>query len=612
MSPANQVNSGRRWFGNGYLDLVVSPLQNFARQAGHPLAAAFQPTLISDPGIFDFYNKLLDGPNKQENEEFNQYRLVLENTWFDNSLGFEASYYQEDVERLQWTMLSDLSRLQVDINELTVDGLPNPNVGRVYVQETTFSGNRRQTTDLNAYRLSAFYEFDFDKVMDEGWINDLLGRHRFNAVHTRDNARSDVRTIARHVYGDDLANYLGLQRFNNNTRVTVRNYLSGDIRGLNDASQLNLQNISSFIVPEGGTIDLTYFNKTWIAPSTVSPSTPWVNPIGQTWEQAANPANYVGWTTGQFTIIDALSGSREDFDLATRSATLQESKTKSNVLSWQGYVLNEAIVATFGWREDRNQTYRTDAPARPDGGDNVDPSVYNLSLDPVETIKVQSRNWSLVGHLNRLPFLSRWMPFEASLFYNKGENFNPTGARLNPFGELILPPQGSTEEVGFLIATKDNRYSLRFTDYETRVLNVTSAPIPSNFTFAQFFGRGAESAFRAREGITREDFADNPNRTWDLDQLEDVFVPAWEQFERDLLAEFPTFVELWQTDGTWAPGNEKLIVGSRNALILIQIIRTLKKVKRTSIKTTSKQLRSQERHKELSCAVLDEIPIAEI
>ena len=46
--------------------------------------------------------------------------------------------------------------------------------------------------------------------------------------------------------------------------------------------------------------------------------------------------------------------------------------------------------------------------------------------------------------------------------------------RSNILGGPIFEPSGSTEEYGFTISTNDNKYSLKFNWYETRVSNVNA------------------------------------------------------------------------------------------------------------------------------------------
>jgi len=315
------------------------------------------------------------------------------------------------------------------------------------------------------------------------------------------------------------------------------------------------------VVPPGGTINLRYFDTTWKAPASVNPATAWVNPLNQRWEEAANPANYVGWTNGNYTIIDALSGNQADLDAATRDATLTRNKVDSTIFTWQGHLFDGLIVGTYGRRDDESssRSYQTRPNPEPYNNANLSPTVFNLSnsnRDVVrDTLNVRATNHSAVMHLNQLPLLGRRLPLNVSLSYNKGENFNPTAGRRNVNGEFMTAPEGSTKEYGVLLSTKDNRYSLRVFKFETGVLNTTSVQIPNaNFRLNQFLG--PDMVIDIEEGLLRQQYAALVNRpTWSIDDQERISAPAWRKFERDFAAAFPGFVPSWLTAGTWAPAN---------------------------------------------------------
>ncbi len=544
----------RRLYGANYQDVIPALLSNFAGDAGHPFANYFQPVALTDPSIFDFNHLLLDGPNKREWGDFEQYRATLTGTFWQNRLGFELTASREQTEQAQATMLGANSRIFVDLNERQIDGRPNPDVGRAYLQETTFSGNRHAWDEITGLRASVFFQHDFARGKQTGRLRRLLGRHLLNGVVAQETVEGESRSWEHYVYSDDLLRQLGwvnpTRRFDNNTRVAFRYYLSGDLRGRSTAAGTHLSNLSRYILPSGGPIPLRYFDYTWTAPASVSPAAAWRNPDGATWEQAANPDNYRGWTTGNFTLVDALSGNRADFDLATRRALLERNRTRSRMFSWQAHLFEGGLVATYGRRFDTSVSRRHDAGLRPDQGANVDPAVYNLNLAPDQRIEAPSTGLSLVGHVTRLPVLRR-LPVAVSLTYNRGENFDPVAGRRDVQGFALPLPEGSTREYGVLFTTKENRFSLRVQRYETSVLNASSAIR----NFSNFFGVGARSAYNTRTGLLRQEWENNPNRTFSLDDLENIYAPAWLKFEYDFAAKFPTFVENWKRFGTWAPGS---------------------------------------------------------
>lgn len=552
-------------YGNAFQDSPIEPLNAYLITQGHPLGSFFIPPQITDPSVFDFYNKLIDGPNKQEWSDFDQFRAVLSNTFFGQKLGYELSYSQEDVTRGQTTYLPGGARVFVDTQLEDIEGNPNPDFGRPYVQETTFAGNRIRQTELNSFRASVFAEHDFSGGGrdDVSWWRRVLGRHILNGAYTEDEVFEDTRNFQRHVLGPEFVEKSPSNPlFNNRTRVSVRHYLGDSLAGRTSVAGANIDNLQDYVVPGGGTINLRYFDTTWNAPASVNPAAAWVNPLGQRWEQAANPANYVGWTNGDYTITDALSGRPEDLDAATREATLARNKVDSEIFTWQGFLFDGLIVGTFGWRKDKSssESYRTDPHPEPYNSANLSPDLFNLDDDNPDVVRnslsVQSRSYSAVMHLNELPKLGTKLPLNISLSYNKGENFNPTSGRRNVNGEFMAPPQGATEEFGVLLATKDSRYSLRVFKFETGVLNSNSVQIPNaNFRFAQFLT--PNTVLDIEDGIMRQNYdAQGTQPAWNIDDQENIYAPAWRQFEQEFAAAFPGFAPSWLTTGPF-PGTDR-------------------------------------------------------
>ena len=58
-----------------------------------------------------------------------------------------------------------------------------------------------------------------------------------------------------------------------------------------------------------------------------------------------------------------------------------------------------------------------------------------------------------------------------SFFYNQSENFQPKAGRIDPFGTVLPPPVGETEDYGFRVSAFDGRVSLKVNWYDTTVTN---------------------------------------------------------------------------------------------------------------------------------------------
>jgi outer membrane receptor protein involved in Fe transport len=548
-------------FSANYGERKIEPLNVFATQSGHPFANAFTPNSLTDSSVFDFYNQLLDGPNKREWSDFDQFRAVLATTFFNQKVGFEASHYKENSEYGQTTLLSDNARIMVDINGFRQDGSPNPNVGRAYVQETTFSGNRIRTAELEATRLSGYLDYDFVREnKGAGWLQWVLGRNLINAVWSEDQIETFNRDYQRHVYPDDLMLAIGRpnQRFTGDTRTGVQYYISDDLRNVTSLAGANFSPVVTPIL-EGlarNPISVRVFDPTWIAPAGVANNALWVNPLGANSTQSANPANYVGWVNRNYQLIDALSGNQADLDLATRNATIARNKVESEIISWQGYLFGNAVVGTVGWRQDVSISNEKRSTSRPDQGANLDPAVFNYGTGTRNELKTESKNYSVVTHLNRLPGMDG-LPLNVALGYNQGQNFSPSAGRVDRFGIPLAPPEGTTEEYSVALSTKDRRYSLKVTQYETKVLNASTGAIANEFRFQQLLGNvGAVSAYEIATGVLRNAYQARPVQpTWSIEAQEQVHAPAWYAFESALKAAFPTFVSSWNNAGPFAPSN---------------------------------------------------------
>ena len=559
--------AGRRLFGHGnsFQDRHVRALNSFTGQFGqkHPLGPFMLPLQLTDPSVFNFYDKLLDGPNKKEWNDFDQVRLVVSNTFFNQKIGYEASYYLEDASRGQTNLLSDYSRIYVDTLLEDIEGNPNPDYGRPYVQETSFGGNRTRQNEIEAYRFSAYFDHDFRTGDDESWWRELLGRHILNGALSGDTTDSDNRVYQRHVIGPEFIDQVpsfGLTA--NQNRVNIRYYIGDSLAGRDSLAGANFTNVKEYVIPEGGTINFRYFDTTWNAPDSVDPGAAWVNPRGQTWEEAANPVNYVGWTNAEFSIIDALNGDQADFDYATRQANLSRNKVDSKILTWQGFLLNDILVATYGWREDESTSDAFNTLPNPIPYNNADLSNYSLENPGAirDSIKVRSNTYSAVAHLHRIPWLRDRLPLNVSLSYNQGENFNPTSGRRDSNGNFMPPPQGTTEEYGVLFQTRDNKYSLRILNYETAVLNSTSQQIQqASYQLPHFLGLNPRQVINdIEDGSLREWYdSQDPIPNWSIDDQENIHAPAWRQFELDFAAAFPGFIDSWLTQGTWGPSNRE-------------------------------------------------------
>ena len=73
--------------------LGIGTLNSVAQALNLPQAnyGQYRAQSMTDPGIFDFYNTLIDGPNKWEREKWDAYNVELTQTAFKDRLGAQLS-----------------------------------------------------------------------------------------------------------------------------------------------------------------------------------------------------------------------------------------------------------------------------------------------------------------------------------------------------------------------------------------------------------------------------------------------------------------------------------------------------------------------------------------
>jgi hypothetical protein len=369
------------------------------------------------------------------------------------------------------------------------NGQPNPNVGRPFITDSGQFGNNTTAVDREASRLTAFLTHDFTRQGGQNWATRLLGRHTLTGLWAHDENERDSRNFQRWAVLDP--SFIAFQELPASTRfsdnpLAVSNviYLGPALTNATTATGANIPRPTQMQIPRSGTIQI--FNSTWNATG-VDPAAPWFNAAtGTASTESENPANYVGWTTRPVEITNAID-SRENLDRLTTSARLTRSRVSSEAFVWQAHFWDNSLVGTFGYREDTAKSWTTEQLVnnQPTGlGFLPLGESYKLDDEPDTRLHVVSRSYSLVAHLNDLPFVGRYterLPVIVSLSYNKSENFQPAANRVDIYGDPIAAPAGDTIDRGILIETKDNRFSLRITKYRTRVVNSTSSAIEGDW-----------------------------------------------------------------------------------------------------------------------------------
>lgn len=458
---------------------------------------------LSNPGVFDFYNVLIDGDNKREWSDWTAWQVSFAQTFFGNRFGYEFVYDYQNYETGNRNLMGGRPGIGIDINTHTgrvpvtyptaiprdlgggvpepstvVGGELNPNVGRAYViggrPSASYTGTIRENM-----RLTAFAEFNGSDVFEEdSFLAKLIGRNVFTGLVSRDERRFDERSWLQFALTADWPQRTGeIPQLDGYAQgFTWAVYLSDDLSNTSSPWNLNLPGLETVIDPQG-TIQGEWFDSHWNAPDIDPGAFYKLGVTGAESTQSENAANYVGLAPTTVTVLNAQKGDR---DQLYTGAFKRTEVLDSYGLTWQGYWWDGMIVPTFGWREDEIATWGASAEAAPNSGLR-DPDFLNPK-DDVLIKKGETVTWGAVFHTEDL--IGDNLPFgtKISLFYNESENFRADN-RVGFSGNTLDSPSGESEDYGIVVNTLDDKLTFKVTWYETTVLNAnigSSSPLGSS------------------------------------------------------------------------------------------------------------------------------------
>lgn len=439
---------------------------------------------LQDPSVFDYNHILIDGNNKWERSDWTSYNIDLSQTAFNDRLGINLVYDCQDYWRGSESFFG-APTLNVDLTAQFQDFSANPNAGRAFISGAG-SGNRFNSR-REVVRASLFAELRATDFLEKSWLTKLLGRHRFNGVYSGEKFSSESRGYRLTAPEADWYAYrLGATSaastaFDDRAPVSIV-YLGPSLLSRSSLSGANLPGVRASVLPNDA--PLTNFLAEWNnfsvpfgAAYNKAADPIWGQyPSTGTYTQSGNPANYVGWNK-DFTLKLQRAADGE-LDAISTSGSKQLRRTASWAGTWQSYLWNDSLVGTLGWRYDvvKSKTVQALRVSTNRNLLNLSPDAYRLpdQFDPAVTAKVHSLSGGVVLHLNRL--LKRdLLPINVSMAYNKSSNFEVATRRVNLYGAPLPVPEGKTEDYSVRLATKDGKYSLRVTKYESEVTNATSA-----------------------------------------------------------------------------------------------------------------------------------------
>lgn len=418
---------------------------------------------ITDRNIFDYRKHSLTGPSSIHQQDFNVKNISLEQTWLDNNLGIELSYYDQYwVANLsEANAASSANQLSVDINTVMLDGSPNPNVGRPIIGGRGYTQSRVRIREST--QVIGFAKYDFQEGRDEGgWLRHL-GRHTLTAVF-QDQSYSELLPNRPHAAGgpsfyDNVAwggpgtaqaeEWGASPRWRGRIRRANYQALGPSMLNANSIQDIIIQGVSVRQTPHSTDNALL-----WNAFGDPGRMEKQSIEFETYWENKDNPNQAFNWFN-------------------PRSHETIESK----VAVLQSHFLGDNLVTTASWR--------TDAVTQASGVSPLDPATgWHLNGlpdldDPFVEVEEDSTSIGAVYHLP-----DNWTPQGTglSVHYVDSSNFSAGAQGFTTFNEAAPLQTGVTQEYGLLLSILDERLHFRFNKFQTNQENeVITGTIPGPY-----------------------------------------------------------------------------------------------------------------------------------
>lgn len=426
---------------------------------GAPPLILYQVPSVSDRADYDYTSINFLAPNFGRDEaEISQ--IELEQTFLSSArqqLALQVGFYRENISRFDHSFLSRTDGatplVSVDINEFYIDGTPNPYFLQPYIFAT--EPRVKFSDELNDnYRGTLAYQLDL--TQNKGWTK-WLGLHRF-AAYAEERQLDTRRLDAREVIASDHSwitgnNALSIPNRGAEYHMGVRYYVGGPVT---DA---------------GPVIDYAP-----TAPGNVPGSVPFI------------------WYGNNSSVptIDTV-----DFESVIFSGSTLQRKISTQGITWQGFLWNDRIIPTLGWREDKQRERQSRSL-------NSNPTSDTTTIDPV----TRRHDLSFVEE-----FPNPWVENSGrtktkgvvvkplswlSLHYNESDSFVPEPIRYNIHLEQLSNPTGTGKDYGFSVNLFDGKLIAKLNKYETVELNSRSGSTGGAFaqrTFRFFFDPNTELTY---------------------------------------------------------------------------------------------------------------------
>ncbi len=455
---------------------------------------------ISDKSIYDWSSINIASLNRIMDREL-MTEVKLDQFFFDTpmqSLVGQVAFLREDAQRYKRNLVNTSNdngqsgQLFIDVNERLLDGSPNPYFLRPYIG-TDQPRTTWEPAKWDTYRGQLLYRLDL--TGQNSWIK-WLGRHELAGYD-----EYKYRINRRYSYRDAIANNLSWIPPNvprgNQSKVSVNGGPSVA------ASQLT-RNYYRYYVGGAG-------NVVQYAPANFSYGTyPFV------WGGQGGVFHTDQADLQQVAVTDSTgAGSNNKTILKTLGAVLQD------------HFLNDAIVTTFGLREDKQYEKSGSTPVllNPDGISFDYNSINHWAVGDYAFNSGKTKTGEVVFRPFKDSFRSRhglWADALRGLAftYDKSDSFIPQVPRVNLFQQELPNTKGKDEEYG-LWWNITNKFVLRLNHYDTKVLSNRNGDASTVAGRVARFDVWDDKSYRLWDNVTAWVTDDPAHAGWTQQQIND-------------------------------------------------------------------------------------------
>lgn len=430
---------------------------------------------MTDKALYDYTKYNLLAPNYGTLGQ-KQYNIELQQELTDN-LHLDVGWFRQEITEVDNYVLGQTNQqfsTWVDTNLVLPNGSPNPYFGSPEEYDTQADTFVRPEINNN-YRVMLAYETDFTK--NKGWTR-WLGHHRFLGLWS---LQRDITTNLRYRLSFDG----GDTRFLPNTTTTPAN-------NFNFAGSGNLRRY--YYEGQGSNGVVQYSPGFWGVPG---------------WgalQQNTNTGTIqtYNWTTA------AWEGANVQFDsnlfYAGSNYGINDKVIESRDFAWQGYLWNDRIVPTLGWRRDNVKIRSTNFA----GLSNVQEYIAGFAIP---SIWQRLSNWNYTAGNTKtqgvVVYPLKWSSGSVSLHLNKSDNFNPPSTtNVDYLGNPRPKPVGQGKDYGVAVSLFDNKLVATLNWFDTSAQN---QPATNASTALGRVSRMDTSSFRSwAEYVVRIRNGENP------------------------------------------------------------------------------------------------------